>query len=106
VLVEGRNELAAEPCRDEEAAEQEDTGAGDDGARWRRPRARPAGRSAVRQRMTRLSRSDGRAGRTSATTAGTKVNASTSAPRRASSTTCAMGRNIFPSMPVSVRIGR
>jgi hypothetical protein len=38
--------------------------------------------------------------------AGTNVKAKSNAPVKASSTTCAMGRNIFPSIPVSVRIGR
>ena len=37
---------------------------------------------------------------------GTQVSDSTKAPSRAKATVCAMGLNIFPSMPASVKMGR
>ena len=42
----------------------------------------------------------------SATAAGTSVIEAMAAPKRAMSTVRAMGVNIFPSTPVSVRMGR
>ena len=54
----------------------------------------------------KLSRSSSRAGRNSDASAGTSVSDSTNAPASAKSTVIAIGRNIFPSVPPSARIGR
>jgi hypothetical protein len=55
---------------------------------------------------SRLSFSDRRRGSIHDAIAGMNVMARTSAPMSANSTVIAIGRNIFPSMPVSARIGR
>jgi hypothetical protein len=54
----------------------------------------------------KLSFSESFLGRSSEASAGMKVKDSTSAPASANSTVRAIGRNIFPSMPTSDRIGR
>ena len=86
-------------------------------------RTNAAAATTVTARLARAARNAGRYTRSAACTstfsfsdmrpvmkiasaAGTKVNVRIMAPASAASTVNAIGKNIFPSMPVRVRIGR
>ena len=75
-------------------------------ARLRSASARAGTYALMAHRTGGLSCSETRPVMKIATAAGTKVTERIIAPRRAASTVNAIGKNIFPSMPVSVRIGR